>query len=184
MSDLTTLASVKQWLNLASGSTSDDALLSALITAYSEYIQTYINREFASATYSDNWDGSGGSFMLFPNYPVTAVSSLSIDDISIPFVTNTTDSGYRFDKNRIWLNNYLFNSGMGNIAVTYTAGYASVPPEIARATVELVGLRYREKDRIGMSSKTLAGEITAFITKDFPDSVKTILNNYRKVAPF
>jgi hypothetical protein len=42
-------------------------------------------------------------------------------------------------------------------------------------------MRYREKDRIGHVSKAIGQETVAFSLKDMPDSVRTILNEYRKV---
>ena len=64
--------------------------------------------------------------------------------------------------------------------VTYTAGYAATPPEIAQACIELVCLRYKERDRIGQVSKNLAGEVVAFSQKDMPADVADVA---RSVPP-
>ena len=58
MADLTTLANVKGWLGVTA--TTDDALLSRLISAASDYVQTWLNRTIATQTYSETRDGSGG----------------------------------------------------------------------------------------------------------------------------
>ena len=65
-------------------------------------------------------------------------------------------------------------------AYRYTAGYAATPPEIAQACIELVCLRYKERDRIGQVSKNLAGEIVAFTQKDMPADVQTLIDQYRR----
>ena len=51
--DLTTLADVKAWLQTGQAAfpATDDALLTRLVTAASQYIQTWLNREIASADF-------------------------------------------------------------------------------------------------------------------------------------
>ena len=67
-----------------------------------------------------------------------------------------------------------------NVAVTYTAGFAATPPEIEQACIELVALRYKERDRIGHVSKGIAGETVTFQQKDMPPDVQTLLDQYRR----
>lgn len=177
--DLTDLATVKQWLSITSSN--DDALLTRLVTGASQFIQTWLNRDLASQNYSETRDGHGGNILPFRDYPVTAVSSLVIDGDAIPAAPNTVIRGYRFTDTRLVLQGYSFTRGAANVVINYTAGYATVPPEIAQAAIELVAYKYRERDRIGHQSKSLAGETVTFIVKDMPDGVKAVLNNYKKV---
>lgn len=179
--DLTTLDNVKAWAGVKTSD--DDALLSRLITAASAFIQTWINRSFAVAQYDEVRDGTGGQVLMFANYPVSAVSSVMVDGRSIPAAADVTTVGYRFTDKRLTLNGYTFSRGLGNVQISYTAGYAAVPPEIEQACIEVVSLRYKERDRIGFQSKSLAGETVTFYIKDFTDSARTVLNNYRKVVP-
>ena len=65
----------------------------------------------------------------------------------------------------------------------YSAGFAATPPEIEQACIELVTLRYKERDRIGQVSKNLAGEVVAFQQKDVPPDVATLLDQYRNLVP-
>lgn len=181
MADLTTLANVKSWLGLTSST--DDALLSRLITAASAYIEQWTNRHFLSQQFSEVRDGTGGQVLMFADYPVTAVTSVSVNGQSISPSPSFGQSGYSFTATALRLTGRWFDQGLGNVQLTYTAGYASVPPEIEQACIELVALRYKERDRIGHQSKSLAGETVTFMIKDFPDSVRTILGNWRKVVP-
>ena len=181
MADLTTLANTKAWLGIQA--TDDDTLLSRLIASASEFIQTWLNRSFASQDYNEVRDGTGGCRMVFADYPVTAVSSVVVNGRAIPRAQLYGDPGYSFDANRIILTGYLFSRGIGNVQLSYTAGYSETPKEIEQACIDLVSLRFKERDRIGHQSKSLAGETVSFIVKDMPDSVQTILNNYRKVVP-
>jgi hypothetical protein len=180
--DLTTLANVKGWLGLTNTAT-DDALLARLITAYSSYIQTWLNRLIAIVAYSETRSGTGRTAMAAADYPLVSVSLVQVDGFAIPASPDGIQPGYYFDENTIYLVGYAFNRGRANVKLAYTAGFASTPPELEQATIELIALRYKEKERIGHQSKTLAGETVSFYIKDFPDSVQTILNNYKKVVP-
>ena len=191
--DLTTLADVKAWLQVGQNPfpASDDALLSRLVTAASEFIQNWLGRRIASADWLEIRDGTGTQLMAFANIPVTAVLSLSIDGLAIPpappgELTNGTGfaAGYTFTPTELALRGYVFTRRPQNVAITYTAGYAATPPDIAQACIELVAQRYRERGRIGEVAKALGtGETVTFSQKDMSDDVKTHLSQYRAVAP-
>ena len=91
--------------------------------------------------------------------------------------------GYWHDENRLVLRGLVFPRGRGNVRVSYQAGFAAPPADLTQACIEMVSLRYREKDRVGLVSKGLAGETTAYSLKDMPESVRTLLNRYRRVVP-
>ncbi len=60
--------------------------------------------------------------------------------------------------------------------------YSYVPADIEHACMEMVGERYRYKNRIGEISKSLGGQETiAFSQKDMPDFVRTLLQPYMRV---
>jgi hypothetical protein len=179
--NLTTIENVKGYLSISSAT--DDALFDRLIDSASGYIQTWLNRSFAVATYTDTFNGTGHSTYMVSNFPINTITSVIVDTVSIPLATSTLASGYSFAPRKIVLRGYAFNTGLLNCSVTYTAGFATVPPEIGQACIEMVANRYREKDRIGLISKGLSGESIAFSQKDFPDSTRTILNSYKKVIP-
>jgi hypothetical protein len=179
--DLTTLSAVKSWLNIAS--TSDDVLLSRLITSTSQYIQSWLNRSFALQSYTERRSGTGTYAIALSNYPAAVINSVLVGAFSIPASTDGVSAGYVTDGKFIYLVGYLFTQGIMNVTLTYTAGYATTPPEIEQCCIELLSIRYKERQRIGENSKSIGGETISFDVKDMPASVKTILNNYRKVLP-
>jgi hypothetical protein len=184
--DLTTLADVKAWLQTGQTSfpATDDALLTRLITAASQYIQTWLNRQIALADYLEVRDGSGGDRLQFACFPVTAVLSLTIDGLPIPAASSIGAAGYTFSSTQLSVCGYRFTQGAQNVVVSYTAGYSATPPDIAQACIELVALRYRERTRIGEISRSLGGaEAVAYSQKDLSDAIKTLLQRYRLVAP-
>lgn len=180
MADLTTLAKAKEWLNVTSAT--DDALLTRLVSAASDYIQTWLNRTIASGGYTETRDGNGGATMLFANYPVTSVAAVLVDGLAVPASTGPGVPGYVFNATKIVMRGaYRFTDDVQNVTMTYTAGFSAVPNEIEQACLELVGLRYKERDRIGIISKGLAGETINYTQKDFSDAITTTLTNYKKV---
>lgn len=179
--DLTTLPNAKAWLGV--GTSGDDALLTRLVTAASQYIQAWLNRSIASASYTDTFDGTGKTKLMLGNYPITAVASVTVDGTAIPASTGPTTPGYVFTRTAIMLRSYAFSCGVQNVVIAYTAGYTATPPELEQACIELIALRYRERDRIGQVSKSVNGEVVAFSQKDMSDDIKTILSNYKKVVP-
>ena len=179
--DLTTVANLKAWLGIT-GST-DDALLARLVTAASQWVQNWLSRDLLSAARSEVRNGTGSATMVLANRPVTAVASLMINGQAVPASSGHSQPGYFFSDSTLFLRGYTFTRGQGNVTVSYTAGYASIPPELEQACIELISVRYRERDRIGHVSKSLGGETVTFSQKDAPDSVITILKQYESVVP-
>lgn len=179
--DLTTASDVRAFVGVKSDQ--DDELIGALVSAASEAVKSWLSRDILSQPYTRIFHGHGGYDLVMPEYPVTAVSSVAIDGISVPAAAAYGQPGYRFDENQVWLTGYRFTKGFGNVSVTWQAGYPSVPRDIAEAVRELVSLVYKERERIGMSSKSVQGETTAYIVKEMPDRVRMILQPYRKVVP-
>lgn len=180
-SDLTTLANVKAWLGI--NGSSDDAVLARLITASSGYIETWLGRQLAVATYNEVRNGEGGTRLAFANPPVLSVGAVSIDGNPIAPASGPYTAGYLFDERVLYLRGYEFAPGQQNVNLSYSAGFAILPPEIEQAAIELVAQRYRERDRIGRSSTSLQGESAAFAVKDLPPDVQTLLQRYQKVVP-
>lgn len=181
MTDLTTLAAVKAYAGVVGSA--DDAVLSSLITAYSAWVRSYTNRDFTVSDY-DIWrSGRGQTLIMLPQTPVVSVTSLSIDGVSIPAQARFGTYGYRFTPDAIMVDGTEFTHGANNIRIQFSAGFATVPVDIAQAVNEMVGLRYALRDKQGWSSKSLAGETVSLNTKDMPASVATVLKQYRFVVP-
>lgn len=183
--DLTTLANVKQYSAISIAT--DDALLTRMITALSAFVQTWLNRTIAQAAYTDVLNGIGSQRVQFANYPVTAVSSLTIDGQVIPAAPSPRTSfwtGYVFDTTQIMVSGFCFTRGWQNISIAYTAGYAVTPTDIEQAVLEIIDLRYKQRANQGYVSKSLAGETVTFDKKDMSASTLTLLSNYQRVAPF
>jgi hypothetical protein len=183
MADLVNLADVKQWLGVTT--IVDDAVLGRLVAAASGFVEIYLGRRVLEATFDESYDGTGGEVLalpLLPGQPITAVLSLMIDARAVLPRAVNGGAGYRFDANCITLDGDRFTRGRRNVALVYRAGFAVAPPEIAQACIELAALRYRERDRIGHVSKSVAGETVSFSQKDMPAQLAALLAKYQRVV--
>jgi hypothetical protein len=162
----------------------DDPILTSLITSISAWIENYCERVFLSASYTSTYDGTNGRRMMLSASPVTAITSVTIDGAVIPAATIPTVSGYTFNSTGIALNGYRFSEGMNNVVVVYTAGYATIPAELALACTQLVALRYKMRASIGLRSVSmLQGGTTSFLL-EIPDDIKTTIDNYKRRLPW
>lgn len=189
--DLTTLENAL----LALGQTSDEnGVIAGLITAVSTQIQKFLSYQVASQPYTRTFNGRGGRALMLPDRPVTAVASVTIDDLAVPPSTSVHSPGFVFDDKSIYLRGcYEFCRGAQNVAVNYTAGYAEVPADIERACLSWLQIFWDNLDTIpgvqeiaaGDSSITY-GEAIAQIGNStilMPPIIASALQPYQKVAP-
>lgn len=188
--DLTTLPEVKQYLGIPDAVTTQDALLSRLISAASQYMQSWMSRVIALQTYNEVRNGMGGQTMVLLNQPIVSVASLTVDGVVIPPrppLGPTAATGYGFgfvfDDTRLFLSGARFGQGMQNVSVVYDAGFATVPPDLDQACIEMVGDLLKYKDRIGQNSMSIEGQSISFNVQPIPQRVQGVLATYKRVTP-
>jgi hypothetical protein len=170
--DLTTLQAVKDWLGLKNDV--HDSMLQRLITSESMAIERYLGRPVLPETRTDMITGYGTIIIMAPASPIQSIEKAIVDGAEVK-TDHDRLSVWRAD-NRPW-------PQRARIQLTYTAGYDSIPSDIEQACIELVALRYKERDRIGKTSDSIAGETTSYVTRAMPLSAETRLAPYRRVAP-
>ncbi len=140
VSDLATLADVKTWLSGSSGiGTSDDALISRLITDVSGAITAYLGRpSLTPRPLSERFDGNGKSRLFLRHYPVQQVTSLVIDNLAVaaaapPAAGAPHARGYLLESwdglppgrpQALDVFHTFYRQGRQNVVVSYSAGYA------------------------------------------------------------
>lgn len=181
---LTTLQKVKEWLGITDNKS--DVVLQQLIDSCSDFIEQYLGRVILEAEYTELIDGTGSLTQTLKNYPITAVSMLRINNIvqSIIPISNFNTTGVKFEGRQLIGQNVRFTCGKRNIYLTYTAGYAVVPPAIEQACTEMVSMKFKNErgDRLGVSSKSLAGESISFFHGDMSNGVRVVLEQFRNVV--
>jgi hypothetical protein len=209
--DLTTLADVRAWLQTGTQPypSTDDALLSRLITAASAFVASWLNRPIVAADWQETRDGVGSwgddVSIVFAVQPVTAVIQVVVDQVTVPPVPAYTPAppgqvaviagspygpaGYIFTPTALTIRGCWVPRKRACITLQYTAGFSPVPFDVAQATIELVCRKYRERTRIGERSKSLGGgettayETVSFTRHDFTSDIQVLLQQYRQVAP-
>lgn len=188
--DFCALADVKTYVFRGGGNATltDDDLIQRMITALSQSIEKDLSRGIKAANYTEVRSGTGTQIMFVKNPPIISVTSLYINGLLIP--PKSTDVtqymngiGYGISEKYVSLFGYSFNRGLDNIQITYRGGYNSVPSDLEQSCIEAVALAYKELDRIGYVSKSLAGETVTFSIQAMSHRAKEIVDRYKRVIP-
>jgi hypothetical protein len=167
MPDLVTLAQVKT--NLGITDTASDAVITSLIPGVSQQLLLAIDRQdlTPNADYIDRICGRGQWKLYLKHYPVTEITSVTVNDEVIDEWDNTsTGTGWRFigddpnPENQQYIelisvpsyNAWPSSSGYypycywpwsmtPNIVVEYSAGYDIIPPAIQQAAIDMIAFR-------------------------------------------
>ena len=187
MPDLCLLADVKDWLNVDASDSSQDTMLSRLITSTSNDFLGRIRRPgfYPNAVHTETLDVSSPQNdtnmedVFLKNYPVTAVTSVTINGTALPVYDDTNPAlpGYFLDPNLdpeesdkitlmgfnpnmfgTWSTPYrsIYRPPSSRVIIAYLAGYATVPPEVGQAIIEWIGFKrglaqLQAKDQSGQS---------------------------------
>ena len=88
--NITTTSRFKQFAGITGSS--QDALITALITETSGQIERYLRRTLTATTYKAWYDGTGGPELRLLQYPITAIYQVSVTNSSVAYVTNNNSS--------------------------------------------------------------------------------------------
>jgi len=191
--DLCQLADVQAWLPSAPTASPGVDLISQLITAASRAICAYCGRgQFTAQSYTDTYDGAGKTWMLLRQWPVLSVTAIGLTQCGV--ITTITDpTTFQVEApipaggaQRLTLiaPHLYFPRGRGNVQITYQAGYAAVPSDVAQACIEAVGEAYQRRNRIGQTSVSSQGQTTvAFSQSDLNAAAKAMLAPYIRRLP-
>lgn len=133
--DLTTVAAVSGILD--QDVDVDAALIQTEITAYSQNILTRTSRAFLSGvrTYTERYNGNGSNEIQLRNYPILAVSALSVSGTVIPPSPDYLQTGYVIDTSgeqcAVAIIGGEYNPNGGSYSGWATApwnGYGNAPP--------------------------------------------------------
>lgn len=193
--DLTTITNALAWLNCQS----DDPFqtVARIITVVSTMIKNNLSRNILSASYTTILDGRGRSRIMLPNTPITAVSSVLLGPSGILNVPARSSgaAGYSFSDKFVYLDPpYVFEKGRQNVSITYTGGYAQVPPDIEQACLSWIRMIMESQNYSAAVAKAKAGQTQidfSFILTALGDTnhlpmppiIWTMLVNYIRVTP-
>lgn len=138
---LCSLADVKESLGISSGDTSRDNLIIRKINQATAMIESYTGRRFALTTYTnEEYDATQTNQLILKQRPVVSFTAYGRRDTSLNEDDfDSIDTNLYFVDNNAGVIDGLFNSsgGWNKWRVTYTAGYATIPADIAEAAASL-----------------------------------------------
>lgn len=148
------LNEIKPWLRLNVDDVRDDAVLEVLANSVTEEIERITARVWVSRAITERFDSRhtagaqrGASVWRFvlSGYPVSTapLTTFTIDGASVDvddYILNTTTGVVRL------LNSYSSEDGIGDVVITYTAGYAraSLPVTVVQLGIEMLAIRYQD----------------------------------------
>lgn len=150
----------------------DSGEQSALVTQASRAVEEWCKRTFAVATYTDYLNGKNRSRVWLRNLPVISITSVTANGT---LIDNTGGNAYLFvpETGALIRGTNMDDPQQGpwwpwgtrNIVVVYSAGYASVPDTVQRATILTIKNLYEvlktsvgpvQSEKIGDYQYTLA----------------------------
>ncbi|WP_018130709.1 head-tail connector protein [Effusibacillus pohliae] len=134
---LLTLVEAKDYLKIEPADTTEDALLERLIDRASSMLERKYGRPLKERAFTDDvYNGSGDPYLVLRTYPVT-VTEVKIDDVPIL----STDYVVQLE-NGILVRRGIWPEGIGNIKVSFTGGYQTVPDWLNAECLQLVADLY------------------------------------------
>jgi Phage gp6-like head-tail connector protein len=208
---LITVDQVKTFLEITS--TQHDAKLQDCVDAAAADVETYCDRKFSLASYTPETtpddallDGKDLPFLYTPQWPIVSVTSLKLvqegnnGDIQT-FAANqyavkklegmillTTAANIQLF-GQAGITRPTFPAGVQNIAVSYTAGFATLPKDLVQAIVMVAAQHHLigNTRRLGAKSINMVGGqgggTTSFAINGIPAEAREKLDRYKSVIP-
>lgn len=136
---------VKDYLGL-DDNTEQDAYLADLILLVTSEVENYCGRTFASATFTEYFDGVFQDSLNLKNYPITSITSIHDDGDRVygdSSLISSSDYVYYADEGIVKFDSVL-SGGNKSVKVVYVAGYATIPSDLKLAIIKRVAAEYIE----------------------------------------
>lgn len=184
---LTTLANVKEYIQIPSDEIEQDTVISRLISVAESFVENYCKRQLEAQDYTEYYSTkSGQTKLLLDQYPVNSITNI-YDDPDRSYSAGTLiDTQYYVVETRsgiIYFDGITVHKGRNNMKVEYNAGYSTIPADLEQAVLELVAQKYHGYDKIrqGIQSRSFEGESVQFFLKELYPETKAVLDKYKKV---
>lgn len=158
---LTTVADVKESLGIASSDHSKDNLITRKINQATRQIEAYCGRRFKETTYTDEeYDSTGSNQLILRQRPVSSSASFSLSyrNTSLNdnnWTTNETNTYFVDSNSGVMDLDFGASGGWNQFKVSYTAGYDTIPEDLAEACATLAAYYTNNPDgtMVGVAEK-------------------------------
>jgi len=177
---LTTIQRLREYLG-QSVMTKDDGLLVSLLDSASAFFEREVGRSIGLATYTDIVDGDCSRSVMLKASPVVEVTRVVVNGEDVVARPTWDGEGWVLQGDRLRFVGSIFPTcGVGNVEVTYTAGWEVIPDDVQGAVCELAAMKYRGRDSLGVFSRAVVGqEQTMYQTVSLPIQIQRVIDNYR-----
>jgi uncharacterized phiE125 gp8 family phage protein len=191
---LTTLADVKEHLRIEAADSTEDTFLEKLIDRCTSRIESHVNRKLKKRSYAELYDGSGTQKLLLNQFPITALTSVNIDqgqdflpstDVDIEAIVIQAEEGLLSWSGVVnsssAFNAGIWSAGVRNIQVVYEAGYDPIPDDLAAACIKLVAVEFNRarEGADAFAAEATAGHSVTWI-QGMPQEIDEMLLAYRR----
>lgn len=147
---LTTVADVKENLSIPSSNHTYDNLIIRKINQATAMIESFCGRRFKAADYADEiYNGTGTNQLVLKQRPIIGDVTLKIRDGGLNENNfETVESELVFADAASGVLDLLFNTAKywGSYALTYRAGYETIPDDLAEACASLAAYLVNNAD--------------------------------------
>jgi len=180
---LVTLAQARLFLGWDEGAHADmDERLVSLIDSVSEAVKAGVECDLKPIKdIVEKIDGTGKSYLFLAHWPVTKLTSVVEDGVTL-----IEDTDFYVDYDRGFLQkptDYKWTTSMRGVVVTYDAGCAALPADIKMACLIEIARLYSMVDNkmFGESSRTHEGETININTDELLPATIETLGRYQRV---
>ena len=186
---LATLANYKARCAITITDATRDAALNALIASVSADVAAHCGRVFESGSATEYRNGRGMTGIYVSRLPVTAVTSVH-ESVSVPRVYDATtllvagtDYDYDDATGKFYrMSGAAWQDGEKAVKIVYTGGYATIPPDLEQAVIEIIRAKY-EKGIGGQYHLTgvtsVEGNLNGIVFQDWPPQSREVIERYR-----
>lgn len=186
--DLTTIDRVRA--HLAIEGVDADPLLEAQITASSAWFLAEIDRSILSGAYTEHRIGSGCKIVTLRNYPVTSITSVAVDGVTIAAVSDLETDGYYLHDGTnerpagtIELAGSYRSGSIRIVSVSYVGGFATVPADVELAVRLHTVFHYLNRTRDGFATTAGGGESASFQAAPISFAyIRDVIDRYRQAV--
>ncbi len=124
---------------------------------------------------------TGNTPTLAPTTGGSAVTNLSVTNVATGVALDLVGNGPVSGQYTFGAGTYGFAAA--DTGVQVTMAYQYVPGPVEQAVIEMVAMDLKQRDNIGINSKTLANESVSYSGGGMTASVKDMLQPFRRMTP-
>jgi len=186
--ELCSLADLKAYLKITSGTY--DAILQSIKDSTEQFVKDYCGRDFLVTAYTnDYYDGDGSSRLRTRQRPIISVDSIFCDPARLFGANTQIPTSAIINDQRSWNVGFIelyiwrFLFGLKSVQLNYTAGYATIPADLAHAVKLICAREYllQDKNLTGQVSQDVGDRKITMNLDSIPKNAVEILDRYRRI---